>query len=75
MNNCCEITIDASEVSSDEVFTIDINNRFTFGAYATRQDNPFMLTILDEPSSAEFTAAARRLFSSLDQEERDTTEG
>jgi len=68
MNTCCEITIGAPEVFSEEVLTFSYN----FPARAadvTRQSDYF--TVRRESLALELQINADRLFSSLDKEERD----
>ena len=68
MNDYIELTLGLPRVSSAELFSVSINNRFDFAAAATGQQTDFIL-LIDEPSDAEFTEAARRTFSLLDQDE------
>jgi hypothetical protein len=68
MNVAYELTIERSPIFTDDIFTVNINNRVPWPADATGQENQFVVT-LDEPSDEELTTAARQVFSYLDREE------
>ncbi len=66
-----ELVLDPPKIISEEIFRVAINNRFDFAPSATGQENDFVLTVDDSLLGAELAAAARQLFSMLDQHEND----
>ena len=68
MNAAYEITIQRPHIHTDDMLTVDINNWVPWASDATGLESEFVV-ILDDPSDEELTAAARQIFSCLDQEE------
>lgn len=75
MSNTCHTIVGQTFASSPETLRIDINNQVAFAADATGSQTRHVVVIVDEPSNAELTAAARQLFSMLDDEEKDGNTG
>ena len=68
MSLAYEITIEPPSIYTDDILTVETNNWVPFARDATGLEKKFII-ILDDPSDAEFTGAARQIFSCLDQEE------
>ncbi len=68
MSLAYEITIEEPSIYTDDILTVDTNNWVPFARDVTGLEMKFVV-ILDDPSDAELTGAARQIFSCLDQEE------
>jgi len=71
MNEMCDMVLGQASASSPESVTLAVNNEFAIATDATGSQTKNVVVIVDEPSSAELTAAAQQVFSMLDDEEKD----